>query len=265
VSALLRPVLAAVLVAGAAVAQAQPAQVVDLATRPSVRERMLVLQPQEVTAVVVLMTGGPGEVGIFDSGSLRRGGNFLVRSRELFARQGLAVLVLDLPSDRRDLNGSFRDSREHAEDMAAAIRWARQRFGKPVWVVGTSRGTHSAATAGLLLQGADGPDGLVLTSTILGRGGARSPVTALPLPELPLQELKMPVLVVHHAQDPCGVCDPARLPELMAKLPAGRSELITVSGGESTGAPCEPLSHHGFNGIEERVVGEIAAWIRQRS
>ena len=37
----------------------------------------------------------------------------------------------------------------------------------PVWLVGTSRGTESAAYAATLLTGHDGPDGIVLTSTIL--------------------------------------------------------------------------------------------------
>jgi pimeloyl-ACP methyl ester carboxylesterase len=258
--------LLAILLAAACLAApsafAQAPQVVDLSGRPGVTERILVLQPADPPATVILLTGGEGRVQIFDGGSIGRGsGNFLVRSRERFAAQGLATIVVDGPSDRADLNGNFRDSAEHAADLGAVVRWAREHAGKPVWLVGTSRGTQSAAAAALQLQGPSAPDGIVLTSSILGRS-ARSPVTARPVLDMPLGDLKVPVLVVHHQEDPCPICDPSRLPALMAKLPPATSQLLTYAGGISTGPACEARSHHGFNGIEDRVVGDIAQWIR---
>lgn len=72
---------------------AQTAEVVDLPTRPGVRQRMLVLQPDHATAVVVLLTGGNGQLGIHDNGSLRSDGNFLVRSRSLFVHRGLITFT----------------------------------------------------------------------------------------------------------------------------------------------------------------------------
>jgi pimeloyl-ACP methyl ester carboxylesterase len=259
----LRTLAASWLLAAGAAAQAQPAQVVDLPSRPGVTERMLVLQPADAAATVILLTGGHGRVEIRADSTLGRGrGNFLVRSRERFAAQGLATLVLDGPSDRADLDGAFRGSAEHMQDVGAAVRWARERFGKPVWLVGTSRGTQSAAAAGIALRGEAAPDGIVLSSTILGRS-ARARVTVAPVPAMDLAQLKIPVLVVHHAQDPCPICDPSFLPALMAQLPAGRAQLLTFEGGDSVGSPCEPRSHHGFNGIEDRVVAAIAAWIKE--
>lgn len=255
--------LAALLLAGLVAATAHAQEVVDVPTRSGVTERMLVLRPAQVAATVILLTGGPGRVTIAADGAVSRGAaNFLVRSRQLFADQGLAVVVLDAPSDRADLDGAFRASTDHMRDLGMAIRWARARFGRKVWLVGTSRGTQSAAAAGIALQGEDAPDGLVLSSTILGRSH-RSPVTVPPVPEMDLARLQMPVLVVHHQQDPCGVTDPARLPLLTAKLP--QAQLHTFTGGSSTGPACEPHSHHGFNGIEPQVVADIAAWIRERS
>ena len=251
-------------VLGTLAAQARADEVLDLPTRLGVTERVLVLAPPQPFAAVVLLPGGAGNIGLGTDGRPQRGGNFLVRSRHQFVEQGLAVAVVDVPSDRAELNGSFRESLEHAQDLGAVVRSMRSRFGKPVWLVGTSRGTQSAAAAALQLRGSDAPDGLVLTSTILGRqaGGPRSPVSARPVTELPLEQLQLPVLVVHHAEDPCGVCQPARLPLLMAKLRPEHSQLMTFSGGESAGAPCEAFSHHGFNGIEPRVVADIAGWIR---
>jgi hypothetical protein len=48
----------------------------------------------------------------------------------------------------------------------------------------------------------------------------------------------------------------------MAKLPAGRSALKTYTGGRSQGPLCEPFAYHGFNGIEDRVVADMVAWMR---
>ena len=247
-------------------AHAQSQQVVDLPTRPGVTERLLVLQPQQATATVVLLTGGNGEVGIANDGTVARPGNFLVRSRERFVHAGLATIVLDVPSDRSAppfLGGHFRASPKHAADIGAVVLWAREHFGGKVWLVGTSRGTQSAAAAALVLAGPQAPDGLVLTSTILGRS-ARGGVTAPAVPEMDLGQLKQPVLVVHHQQDPCPICDPAQLPALMAKLPPGQATLLTYTGGRSVGPACGPHSHHGYNGIEDRVVADIGAWIAER-
>jgi pimeloyl-ACP methyl ester carboxylesterase len=244
-------------------ATAQSQEVVDLPTRPGVTERLLVLPNAQPRAVLLLLTGGDGRVGIGNDGAVERRGNFLVRSRERFASQGFAVLVLDTPSDRSDMNGSFRDSAEHFADVGAAVRWAHEKFGKPVWLVGTSRGTQSAAAAALALEGAAAPDGVVLTSTIMGRA-PRAAVTARPVNEMPLGTLAMPVLVVHHAQDLCPVCDPSRLPALMAMLPPANSQLLTFTGGRSEGLPCEARSYHGYNGIEDAVVAGIAGWIQGR-
>jgi len=258
----MRRMLAVLLALCLASAQAQ--QVVDLASRPGVTERMLVLAPEKPTAIVLLLTGGSGHVVIRGDGEVPRAENFLVRTREQFLQQGFAVLVLDAPSDRPRpvfLGNAFRDSADHMQDLGAAVQWARQKFGKPVWLVGTSRGTQSAAHAGEVLAGAARPDGLVLTSTIMARtprgGEGRSVV------EMDLAHIAIPVLVVHHAEDPCPVCAPSLLPSLMKKFAPGRAELKTYTGGANEGAPCEPWSHHGYNGIEDQVVRDIAAWIRE--
>jgi hypothetical protein len=144
-----RLVLWALLLSGAA--QAQSPQVVDLPTRSGVTLRMLVQEPPSPASVLVLISGGAGQLDIASNGFIRR--------------------------------------------------------------------------------------------------------------ELDMTALRLPVLVVHHQQDPCGVCAPAQLPELMKHLPAG-TPLHMFSGGQSRGAPCDPFSHHGFNGIEDRVVEDVSGWIK---
>jgi dienelactone hydrolase len=186
-------------------------------------------------------------------------GTFLVRSRGLFVAQGLAVAVIDAPSDRQNwpfLN-DFRQTADHVADVKAAIAWLRQELKLPVWLVGTSRGTQSAAFIATQLAPSDGgPDGIVLTSTILVDRRTRA------VPDMALERIKVPLLVVHHKQDSCRSCLYADLPKLTRKLNAtSRTELLTFEGGDNTGDPCEAHAYHGYNGIEADVVGKLAAWI----
>ena len=86
-----------------------------------------------------------------------------------------------------------------------------------MWLVGTSRGTQSAgyiATEASPAQG--GPDGVVLTATILKNSNEHSGDRAVP--KMPVYKLGIPVLVVHHEQDGCRLCAPSDLPLLMDKL-----------------------------------------------
>ena len=243
---------------------AQNERVVDIPTRPGVTQRMVVLEADQPRAAVVLFAGGHGGLQLSSSGSFKWGeGNFLVRSRRLFASNGLMVAVVDAPSDRQNppyLSG-FRQKPEHVADIKAVIAWLKEQAKVPVWLVGTSRGTYSAAfVATQLAPDVGGPDGIVLSSTMFTDvPGTRT------IPEMPLGRIQVPTLVVHHKQDGCQYCRYADLPNLMDKLSAvPRKELLTFEGGRNQGDPCEAMAYHGFNGIEKEVVARTAAWITRK-
>lgn len=251
------------LLAGAGALAQTTQKVVDVPTRPGVTQRFVYIAPPQPKASVILFAGGHGGLQIADDGAYGWGkGNFLVRTRQLFADAGLAVAVIDAPSDRKApafLNG-FRQTREHAADVAAVIAWLKQQAPVPVWLAGTSRGTQSAAYIATELSPAQGgPDGLVLTATILTDPKGRA------VPNMPLEKVRIPVLVVHHEQDGCRLCAFSEMPALMRGL-AGtpRKELIAMSGGNNVGDPCEAMAHHGFNGLESEVVGRISGWMLAR-
>jgi pimeloyl-ACP methyl ester carboxylesterase len=241
-------------------AQAQTTQkVVDIPTRPGITQRMIVISPAEPKAAVILFAGGHGGLQVFTNGSMKWGeGNFLVRTRQRFAEEGLTVVVIDAPSDRQSapfLNG-FRQKPEHAADVKAVIAWLRENAKVPVWLIGTSRGTQSAAYVTTELAGPEGPDGLVLTSTIVKDDSGR------PVPAMPLGKIRVPVLVAHHEQDGCAHCPFSEVPTLMAKIGnAPRTKLLAFKGGANRGDPCEAFAYHGFNGLEGEVVEKIANWI----
>jgi pimeloyl-ACP methyl ester carboxylesterase len=235
-------------------------RVIDIPTRPGVTQRFLYLAPEHPKAAVILFAGGHGGLEISSEGSIGWGkGNFLIRSRRQFMEQGLSVVVVDAPSDRQRqaFTGGFRYRPEHVADIKAVIAWLKQKSKVPIWLIGTSRGTQSAAfIATQLSVGEGGPDGLVLTSTILSDAKERSVL------ELPLEKITIPVLVVHHKQDECKNCPYRDTVFLMKKLNGvPKKELITVTGGVSQGDPCEAFAYHGFNGREKEVVDKIAEWI----
>jgi dienelactone hydrolase len=242
-------------------AQAYTETVVDISTRPGVTQRFLLCSSDQVKANVILFAGGHGGLQIQNDGTILWGAsNFLVRTREMFAVLGLQAAVIDAPSDRQAspyLSG-FRQTPQHVDDIKAVIAWLKQQAKVPVWLVGTSRGTQSVAFIGTQLPMADGgPNGLVLTSTILVDPNSR------PVPQIPgLENIRVPVLVAHHRQDGCSLCPYAELPNLMNKLMGTpRKELLTFDGGQSIGDPCEAWAYHGFNGIEAEVVIKIGQWI----
>ncbi len=256
------PALVISLILTGSLANAQTVEkVIDIPTRSGVQQRMLVIAPPAPRAAVVLLAGGHGGLQIFANGSMKWGdGNFLVRTRQLFADQGLLVAVVDAPSDRMSppyLSG-FRQTAEHVADLKAVMAWLRQNSNAPVWLIGTSRGTQSAAYAATELPGAEGPDGVVLSSTILTENKGR------PVPAMPLGRIRVPVLVVHHELDGCALCSFSEIPALMAKLANAPAELLALRGGENRGDPCEAFAYHGFNGLEPDVVRQIAAWILAR-
>lgn len=228
---------------------------VTLETRPDIAVTSYVMERDNAVATLLLLTGGSGNIGLVDGSP--RSKNFLVRSREFFAQTGFNVFIMGRPSDTKDLHPAFRASTEHAQDLAAVVRHLRQAYGKPVWLVGTSRGTISAANGAIALD--DQIAGMILTSSI----------TSFKIPGAParqaLESVRVPTLVVHHAQDGCRACSPSEVSWIMDRLTqAPVKKLMIVDGGEgAAGDPCEALHYHGYIGMEEETVAAIIRWIRQ--
>ena len=232
-----------------------------IATRPGVTESFLLVQPDaSPVASVALFAGGEGVINLqnFGSGGLRNS-NFLVRNRRRFARAGLLVAVVDVPTDHPTGLGSFRATAEHARDIAAVISALRQESPVPVWLVGTSMGTVSAANAAARLK-QNGPDGLVLTSSVT----ERSRNVRVSLKDVDLDEIRVPTLIVHHESDGCVTSPFAGARVLVKALKrAPKTEFLAFTGGTSTGDPCESAASHGYMGIDDEVVRAIIGWIKE--
>lgn len=240
----------------ASMASQAQVEVKEISPRPGVTLRFVYAKAENPVASAVLFQGGPGNIGIFPNGSMRVEA-FLSGGAHRFTRNGISVVIPDVPSDRRTLD-EFRDTPEHAQDNAALIAFLRQQSKVPVWAVGTSNGSLSAAAASTHLK-ERGPDGLVLTSSVT----IASVVAAHSVLLAPLSEVKVPVLLVHHKQDGCRVTPYDAMPGLMAALKSARKvELISEDGGSATGNPCH-TGYHQFLGIEAAVTKDIADWIKR--
>ncbi len=228
----------------AVAARAQEA--VRLPTRPGVTQSILFTGVAHPLASLILFPGGSGLLSAVRN-------NFLVRAAPSFAALGFAVAIADSPSDQPGgMSNGFRMSEAQAQDIAAVIDFLRQRAAVPVWLVGTSRGTISAANVGVRL-GPPRVAGVVLTST----------VWLSAIPEVPLEQLRVPTLVVHNRDDGCRNSPFASAAPGLDRLTAAPAKaLITVAGGMSRSPPCDALSPHGYYGIEDQVVPPIAAWIK---
>ncbi|MGH2349756.1 MAG: alpha/beta hydrolase [bacterium] len=263
---------AAVLLLAAAPALSASAEVVDVAVRPGVTMRYLAISPEgPPKAAVILLAGGNGALRLGPAGTIGSlGGNFLIRSRELFAREGLFVAALDASSDNQiGMNGAIRLSARHTDDIGRVVTDVRNRAGgAAVWLVGTSAGTLSAANAAARLSGAEGsmrPAGVVLASTMTTLGAPECGKTVY---DAPLADIRVPVLVVSHENDACP-CSPggaivgSRLLTACARAPAKEHKVFT-GGSLPIEPPCEARTAHGYLGIEENVVEFIAGWIKTR-
>lgn len=232
-------------------------EVHDVASRDEY-VRILVEKVKPARGVVILFAGGRGATLVSPDGRIGQlAGNFLIRSRHQFWAQGFTTVVFDAPSDNEDDLRWFQDSEEFAADVGAVIRHLRKTLNLPIWLVGTSRGTVSAANAAARL-GRNPPDGVVFTATLF-ESGRFSDVF-----EFELEKVAVPILIVHHRQDECEYTLPSEVSAFRTRLTRAKPvKVMWFEGGVPRGRPCQARHYHGFNGIEDEVIAAIAAWIKK--
>jgi dienelactone hydrolase len=243
----------------------QAAELVSLETRPGIEQRFILIEPEgEPFASAVLFAGGKGalQLSSFLGRPTMKWGmnNFLVRTRDRFAQQGMVVALVDAPTDRQSesgMLGGFRVSAEHLTDIDAVISYLKARTDLPVWLIGTSRGTESATH--VAIRSTQGVGGLVLTSSMTVANADGVAVT-----DMELERIRVPTLIVGHVGDACSKTPPAGAHQIAEQL--GNSTAVEVrlfdGGDPPRSKPCRALSQHGFLGIEGDVVEAIADFVR---
>ena len=184
---------------------------------------------------VILMPGGRGIMSprVDNNGkvSFQMGGNFLIRSRALFAEGPFVAASTDATST--------------PDRILAIVADLQRRYpGIKVYVVGTSRSTEATMWLAKPLDGKVA--GFVHSSSMNG------------IASLDPRGLKSRYLIVLHKMDACTATKPSNG---MASSKSFGTELIVMEGGRSVGDDCEAQAYHGYNGIERQTVDKIKAWI----
>jgi len=222
-------------------------QVVYLDTRPHVTQGFLLLVPKKPVAAAVMFVGGSGRIKLRQDGRISSS-NFLVRSRSYFVRLGVAVAIVDVPSDIPSLKELMpRFGARHLKDMEAVINYLKVTLRTPVWLVGTSRGTVSAAA--VAAKSRIPVDGLVVTSSMME------------VTEVDLERIRVRSMVVANRNDTCLVTPPDYAKTIARAL---RTRAVYFESPSTAHRACGALSPHGFLGIEEKVVAAIVRYMRRK-
>jgi predicted esterase len=145
------------------------------------------------------------------------------------------------------------------QDIEAVIEYIRTSNNKPIWLVGTSRGTESAAYAAIHLN--DMIDGVVLTSSI-----SRTDKKGTSVTDLALDKITVPVLAIHHKRDKCKATIPKVINSIKSKAyNSFKVETKLFSGGDEpiSKNPCQARTYHGYLGIEGEVVNFMYDFISE--
>jgi hypothetical protein len=265
-------------------ASGETASIVTITTPRGVGEAFILIKPDHPVASVILFLGGNGLLRLTRTPSPAVdpsafvAGNFLVRSREQFAAHDFVVAVIDAPSDRqRGMSPSFLVNQDHAIDIGAVVDYLKREAHLPVWLVGTSAGSWSAALGAINASrgGKENSsiDGLVLTSTVTripeGSGFARrQPTFAAEHPEgvmsMDLSAVRVPTLIMSHRDDGCLYTPAVDAPVLGKRLSRStKVEIAIMTGGDPPKSdPCEAYAQHGYFGVETQAVDTIARFIK---
>lgn len=214
---------------------------VDSARYPDGDEIPYVFVPSDKSPpkyILIVMPGGNGTIGLkrnsdgspFFSGK----GNFLIRTRTMFADNDFAIVVIDRGRSLDRMRGVITD-------LTTKFPQAK------IFIAGTSMSTTETI---YMSENMDGEvSGFIHTSSVAAIGG------------LDTRNRKSRNLIVTHKHDGCQ-----RITPTSSSIENGQkygTTLFVMEGGIDEGDPCQAAGHHGFRGIEQEVVEKIKAWIKQ--
>lgn len=78
-----------------------------------------------------------------------------------------------------------------------------------------------------------------------------------------LSDINIPVIAVQHKDDSCQHTGVELSEFVIAGCPSDKKKLVILEGGIDQGCPCFSMGHHGYRGIEDRLVKETADFINE--
>lgn len=227
----------------------------------------VLLKPDNPKAAVVLFPGGRGYLRLDSDGEIRKQKkSFLVVNRERFLDKGLMVAVFNPPEGMEDLRRTYRISQQHGQDIQAVIEFLKKKADVPVWLIGHSRGTFSAANGAIRLGNL--VSGLVLASTITKSREKYAIYKTHPngVLNMDLASIKVPTLVLANKPDSCASSPASNAEKVVKELTGSSAAAVKVYGDEDPdGDNCKWGGPHHFAGFEDKVEAAIVEFIEAQS
>jgi hypothetical protein len=250
-----------ILTADAAYAQAIPVSSTNKGMFASPNPTMTFLfEAIEAKATLIFIPGGEGHRGVKPDWTANHGYfssyHFNVMLRSLTAPTGTSgqfnVIIFDSPADLPVRNhwSVARSSTDHLVRVEDVVRHYKERFGKPVWVMGHSMGSISITELYKRLQGSKSED---LVAGMIFSGGVNGT-------SFNYETTKLPVLVLHHNNDECIGTTPGNAKRIHTKLrEAGNTvaELVLINSGTSQGGDSCRSGYHMYFGASPDVIKAI--------
>ena len=265
----MRSYLLALTVTAAAISAAGAETVLSFSPRGASAQFFgLMNQAASPVGSIVLLSGGNGRLDITATGSLTFGkSNQVVRTRARYAKHGLTTILPDIAADFKvggsDVVPGYRATLEHAQDVGGVVAHLRIMTGKPVFVMGTSRGSLGVSNVISKLSPPTRPDGGVMTSALLSPAIPGLNVRSIVGDDPKL--LAIPLLAVININDKCPVTSPSELKPFAAWYKGSGRRLGTGSLNPNITVdpdPCDARTPHGFWGWDATVAINLSNWIK---
>ena len=233
-------------------------------SKSPVVQRAILLKPSMPSDTALLFyRGWSGIANIKSENDWKRNLNYLQNNTELFSQAGIALVVMDCPSDENSVapgntplacNDDYRSSLKHADDVKKIIAILKEKYGiTQFYIMGHSYGTISskwlAKNLGNEIQGS-------IHSAAMTHASPRNRAYGYSVESFDMSALKGSVLNVHHGDDQC-IHTPYSTVSAYSK-----NNLVTVKGGEGTGDVCGGTHLHSMGGREEETSKAVIKWIK---
>jgi dienelactone hydrolase len=223
-------------------------QLLDVPQASEAPTKTFLIETAKPKAVVLLFIGGDGVLDLKPDGSTAKQ-NPLNRSAGLWQQYGINSVLVDSPYDLGDARrGNVRGKSQHLTRVESVVQYYKNKFNVPVWIFGHSMGTVTAVQFANQSERSASVSGIIIAGTHIGENLSNS--------------FSKPVMAIHHQKEACAAT-PISASESIIKRRSKetKSELVMIDGGEDVGLPCMGLSYHGFNKVEDQMVGAAAKFI----
>jgi hypothetical protein len=233
-------------------------------SKSPVVQRAILLKPSTPSDTALMFyRGWSGIANIKTENDWKRNLNYLQNNTDLFAQAGIALVVMDCPSDENRIapgntplacNDDYRSSVKHADDVKKIMAVLKEKYGiTQFYIMGHSYGTISskwlAKNLGTEIQGS-------IHSAAQTVASPRMRTYGYSAESFDMGSLKAPVLNIHHGDDQCIYTPYSTV------LGYSKNNLITVKGGIPNGDVCGGGNYHSFEGREEVSSRAIIQWIK---